>query len=421
VFIAYFTEQPYSALDDEQVRKHHPFDNAARQPGANILLHSNRFFDPQVGSRLYQQRIVEYKLAEEVGFDGIMLNEHHNSAFCMQPRCNIMSAVLAAVTKKIKIVQLGNPLPTWDNPVQLAEEIAMIDMISGGRLVAGIVRGGGQEQIANNISPAFNRARFQEAHDLLIETWTRPGPFRWEGDQYHVRVVNPWALPLQQPHPRIWVPGVSSKESILFAADHGYPYISLNTSMEHTRQIWALFDKRAAEHGFAGGPPFRGYLMRCHVAATEREALENAREFMWMSGDFAGPGHPIWSSPAGYATWEARKARAKFFTQIQQSFEDQLASGVITAGTPGQVIDKLKVWLEETRPSMLFLYPNDGRLSDQKSLESVRILGTEVLPALREIGDTLGLQSPFEAQTPVSWAAARRGSLSLPAVSEGVP
>ena len=114
------------------------------------------------------------------------------------------------MTKRVKIVLLGNPLPLAENPVRLAEELAMIDMISKGRLVSGFVRGGGQEQLATGVNPAFNRERFEEAHDLIVKTWTQPGPFRWEGTHYQHRVVNPWAVPLQKPHPRIWIPGVLS-------------------------------------------------------------------------------------------------------------------------------------------------------------------------------------------------------------------
>ena len=111
-----------------------------------------------------------------MGVDGIMLNEHHNAPFCMQAKCNVFASILAAVTKKAKIVLLGNPLPLAENPVRLAEELAMIDMISKGRLVSGFVRGGGQEQLATGVNPAFNRERFEEAHDLVTAAWTRPGP-----------------------------------------------------------------------------------------------------------------------------------------------------------------------------------------------------------------------------------------------------
>src|SRR5512132_3489544 len=103
-------------------------------------------------------------LAEEVGVDGIMLNEHHHAPFCMQAKANICAAILAGMTQKVKIVMLGNPLHLAENPVRLAEELAMIDMIFKGRLVSGFVRGGGQEQLAAGVNPAYNRERFEEAH-----------------------------------------------------------------------------------------------------------------------------------------------------------------------------------------------------------------------------------------------------------------
>src|SRR5215510_14586933 len=115
-----------------------------------------------------EQPMSAYPEAEDMGVDGIMLNEHHNAPFCMQARVNIFAAILAAMTKRVQIVLLGNPLPINDNPIQIAEELGMIDMISQGRLVSGCVRGGGTEQLANNANPAYNRERFEEAHDLIV-------------------------------------------------------------------------------------------------------------------------------------------------------------------------------------------------------------------------------------------------------------
>src|SRR5207245_6685812 len=118
------------------------------------------------GSRLYNEYLEHYRLAEETGFDGIMLNEHHNAPFCMQAKCNVFASILAATTKRVKIVLLGNPLPLADNPVRLAEELAMIDMVSRGRLVSGFVRRGRQEQPATGLNPAHHRARFRAAQEL---------------------------------------------------------------------------------------------------------------------------------------------------------------------------------------------------------------------------------------------------------------
>jgi alkanesulfonate monooxygenase SsuD/methylene tetrahydromethanopterin reductase-like flavin-dependent oxidoreductase (luciferase family) len=409
MFISYFTEQPYSAFRDETSLASFDGDHPLRRPSDNNLIFSNRFFDPAIGSRLYNERIEEHQFAEEVGFDGITFNEHHNAVYCMQPRCNVMAAVLAARTSRVKIVQLGNPLPTWENPVQLAEETAMLDMISKGRMVPGIVRGGGVEQLANNVNPAFNRERFREAHDLIIKTWTEPGPFRWEGDHYNLRIVNPWALPLQQPHPPIWMPGIASNETIAFAAEHGYPYICMNTTFEATKRIWRYYDGVAAENGFTAGPSYRGYLMRCVVAGTERKAIDNARQFMWMRGQFTGLGHPVWSAPAGYSSRATKAIRAEYQAH-STSFEDQLDAGTIIAGTPGQVIGKIRRWLEETRPGILILWGSDGRTTHEDTLDCIRLLGQEVLPAVRDIARELQLHDPFELNQPVSLAAARRSA-----------
>jgi len=389
MFLCYFSEMPNSSYPEDEALRRHPDDHPARDPGDTVLLLSNKYF---------------YRLAEAVGFDGVMTNEHHTAPFCMQTRCNITSAVAAAITDRVKILQLGNPLPLWENPVQLAEEIAMLDLISGGRIIAGMVRGGGTEQLANNFNPVFNRDRFVEAHDLIVKTWTQPGPFRWEGDNYQVRVVNPWVLPLQQPHPRIWVPGVTSKESIVFAAEHGYPYVCLSTTLEKTKQIWELYDQVAQQVGFTAGPEHRGYLMRCHVADDEETARRNAREFTWMQGEFTGVGKSVWTAPTAYSTWEARQARVQH-ARYQDSFDLQVANGTIIYGTPDQVIVKIRRWLQETRPGMLMLWGSDGHVSQRDSMRCVELLGTAVLPAVREIGAELGLLDPFECHAPVSVAS----------------
>ena len=223
--LMYFTEQPMAAYDAKEGLDY----------GATALTFSNSNYDPKEASRLYNEYLEEYIMADEWGVDGIMLNEHHNAPFCMQARTNMFGAILAAVTKRAKIVFLGNPLPLTENPVQLAEELAMIDMVSKGRVVSGFVRGGGQEQLANGVNPAFNRERFIEAHDLIQKTWTQPGPFRWEGTHYQHRVVNPWAVPLQKPYPRVWIPGVLSKETVIWTAQQRYPYIALNTAIDATK------------------------------------------------------------------------------------------------------------------------------------------------------------------------------------------
>jgi alkanesulfonate monooxygenase SsuD/methylene tetrahydromethanopterin reductase-like flavin-dependent oxidoreductase (luciferase family) len=363
--LMYFTEQPMSA---------YPADEGLKF-GATALMFSNKYFDPVAGSRLYNEYLDHYIYAEEMGIEGFMLNEHHNAPFCMQAKCNVFASILAAVTKKAKIILLGNPLPLADNPVRLAEELSMIDMISKGRLVSG---------------------------------WTREGPFRWEGIHYQHRVVNPWAVPLQKPHPRVWIPGVISPETVVWAAQRGYPYIALNTPIDRTKRIWEIYDNVAAEAGFTGGPDYHGMLKQIHVAETEEKALANAAQFRWMQGEFTGLAHPVWSTPSGYGSPENRRAFVEFASgrsrnpRYRPELEKQLEDLMIIAGTPKQVIAKLRILLEETRPGILGIWGNDGNVSHEDAKTCIRLLGQEVFPAVREMAKEFDLKSPFETNQPVS-------------------
>ena len=414
--IMYFTEQPDSSYPAEE----------GDRLGYTALLFPNSNFDPEAVSELYQKTLTEYVLAEDVGFDAIMLNEHHNAPFCLQSKCNIFAAILAAKTKRVKIVLLGNPLPVNDNPVRLAEEIGMVDLISQGRVVSGFVRGGGTEQISTNANPAYNRERMTEAHDLIIKTWTEPGPWRWEGNHYQLRVVNPWVVPLQKPHPRIWIPGVASKETVVWAAEHRYPYIALLTNMDTTVKVWKLYDEAARRVGYEPGTETKGYQLRVHVQDTEERALQNAQEFNWMQGEFLGVTHPVWHNPAGYASpiWrrqmvEMANGRRKNVANVaHNTLQDQIESMQLIAGTPDQVIKRFRTILETVRPGILGLYATDGNVSHGDNMRCIELLGNDVLPALRDMADEFGLNSPFDVNAPVSLDATPNEQLQPQPVGE---
>ena len=119
-------------------------------------------------------------------------------------------------------------------------------MISRGRLVTGWVRGTGRESVAHNSQAPFNWERFQEAHDFVVKAWSTPGPFRWEGEHYQYRYVNPWARPYQTPHPQIWIPGVMSRNTVKWCAEHRYPYVMLATEIEPTKKSFEYYDEVAA-------------------------------------------------------------------------------------------------------------------------------------------------------------------------------
>src|SRR5215813_14084937 len=243
-----FSERAYIYVPEDEIIKN----------GSSYFGVPNTYFDPQKGSQLLNEYLDERVYAEELGFDGVMLNEHHQTPFCMGSVMDVEAAILARITKKVKIVLLGNPLPVGD-PLRLAEELAMIDVISGGRLVPGWVRGAGSESLFNNANPAFNRERFNEAHDFVVKAWTTPGPWRYEGEHFHYRFVNPWARPLGDKL-HIWVPGVISPETVVWAAEHRYPYIALATEMKATAHMWNIYGETAAKAGYQVGPENFGYF-----------------------------------------------------------------------------------------------------------------------------------------------------------------
>ena len=160
MFIGHFTERPYQ--DPES-----GYFGATGKSIKDLTL-SNEIYDPMLGSDLYNRYLDEKIYAEEMGFDGLMLNEHHSSPFCMGSTVNVEASILARITNKAKIVLLGNVLPIWDDPLWLVEQLATIDMISKGRLVSGWVRGTARESVSHNSPPAYNWERFQEAHDFIM-------------------------------------------------------------------------------------------------------------------------------------------------------------------------------------------------------------------------------------------------------------
>jgi alkanesulfonate monooxygenase SsuD/methylene tetrahydromethanopterin reductase-like flavin-dependent oxidoreductase (luciferase family) len=372
----YFTEQPYTGYDPSLQAEH---------PALRLML-PNRHFDPQLASTLYDRYHEEYAVADEVGFDGIMINEHHTAPFCMQASINITGAVLAKITKRAKILMLGNPLPVIDNPLRLSEELAMIDMISGGRLISGFVRGGGVENLANNVNPVYNRERFEEAHDVIMAAWTRPGPFSWEGKHFQYRVINPWALPLQKPYPPIMVPGTVSPETVVWAAKRRYPYIVLGSSLDQTRELIELYRDTAAETGYEMGPEHIGYLMRVFVADTEEKAQAEGYNFFWQNGALNRQIRE-WMAPPGYASVDfagIRKTRAVSRDFDSQAYQEAQDNYQLVLGTPETVTQKLRYVRDLLGLGHMCLWAQDGHIGHEDTVRCIKLLGKEVLPALRE-------------------------------------
>ena len=375
--VFWFSEQPYGHVTDE--------DLEAYESGR--LGFPNTFFDPHKAHILYNQYHEQYAWADEVGFDGIMSNEHHASYWCMKPSVNLDAAVISKVTQNVKIAILGNVIAIND-PVRMAEEIAMLDCYSGGRIISGFVRGTAVESIQGGIIPADNRSRFEEAHDLIIKCWTTPGPFRYEGKHYHYRAVNPWVQPMQQPHPEVWFPGLSSPESVVWAARHQHPYMNLGSLLEHTERLRQVYIDTAHEVGFTPEPKHFGYLLKVFVADTDEKAQEIGRHFMWTD-DHRNKGPREHNDPPGYQSRVAvaiqRTLPGAGGFGKRMSYEELQEVGNLIIGSPQTVTRKLTEIIERLSPGYLHVYGNEGAMSHEDAKRSIELLGQEVIPALHEI------------------------------------
>ena len=419
--IGYFTERPYRWLDEDDVLRNKAF----------FALPNDRF-DHLRAADDYNYWLDEYQAAEEQGFDVLALNEHHGNPICMGSVQNVEAAILARITSKARIALIGNPLPVNKHPLRLAEELATIDLISRGRLISGWVRGAGAEQFFNNANPAYNREYLDEAHEFIIQAWTRPGPWRYEGKHFHYRHVNPWALPFQKPHPPIWMPGVLSPETVLWAADRGYPYIGLGTAIGPTTELWDLYADRAAANGLQAGPENFGYVIPVFCADSEDKAQELGRGFVFGGGQnaFSRPEHTL---PPGYnskaatrrlaeagvnaTTWTglatARKAnmvgdnrpddaepedlesiRQKLYRGLQRAQD----AHTVLVGTPDQVATKMKRVMSIVRPGVVIFLHIQGPVSNEDRMRSMELLTEHVVPDMREHASSIGLVDQFQRE-----------------------
>ena len=191
----------------------------------------NALYDPERGHGLYNEYLDMLEYADEMGFDAVGVNEHHQNAYGMMPSPNLMAAALARRTRRAMLLVLGNSIALYNPPIRVAEEMAMLDVISGGRLIAGFPVGTSMDvNYCYGQNPATVRDKYREAHDLIIKAWREPAPFPWNGKYTKLRYVNLWPQPIQKPHPPIWIPGLGSIETWDWCVEHGYNYSYLSFS-----------------------------------------------------------------------------------------------------------------------------------------------------------------------------------------------
>lgn len=349
----------------------------------------NRYCDPKIAADLYNRYLDEHVIADELGFN-IMLNEHHQTPTCIDAAAPLPAAILARQTKKARICILGNPVANRGEPVRIAEEMAMIDCISRGRLDCGFVRGVPFEIFGANTNPTMTLERLWEGVDLAVQAWTsHDGPFNYEGRFWHKRAVNIWPQPYQQPHPPIWITGSSDMENIAKIAQRGYTFA---TFLQPANKVKAMFDTYRANYVDNGIPNCGGmaFLPLVYTADSESEAMAGAAELMWYV--HAAKGEPQFRNPPGYVPVSFNvKALQGAYTGRTDAVRSQgpeylMEQGILLAGTPDTVIKQIKRFYETVGGfDHLLCMQQAGFLDHERTVRSMTLFAKEVMPAIAEL------------------------------------
>ena len=352
---------------------------------------ANKQFSPEEGVRIFRAGIDTKVFAEECGFDWIGNNEHHMSPYGLMPNPNLIGACVAERTSKSMMLQSGNIVPIV-NPIRVAEEYAMLDMISGGRLVAGFMRGIPHEYVAYNVAPSESYGRMNEAIELIKKAWTEPEPFGWEGEYYQFRAVSIWPKPAQKPHPEI-VMSASSEASSRLAAEHGATMGVLRIQdYETAHHSINIYREHARKHGWVPQPRNIILAMNCCVAPTKEEALKTLRGgydyfFNVLGGGIRTAQRLVVQKTRYFKDdSDAKRQTTKLQTHNQLSLEERMDRGLVMCGTPDMAIEQLTRLYQEFGHGVTNLSVKIGNVPDESVRQTMRLLRDEVFPAVRHLG-----------------------------------
>jgi alkanesulfonate monooxygenase SsuD/methylene tetrahydromethanopterin reductase-like flavin-dependent oxidoreductase (luciferase family) len=377
--VVLFHLMPYADLDLE----------AGRKNGTVWVKLPNKHFDPEKGHKLYNRYLDELEYGEELGFDAVSVNEHHQTAYGLMPSPIVTASALARRTKKVKICILGSALPLRSHPLTVAEEHAMIDVISGGRLVSGFVRGIGAEYHTFGVNPTFSHDRFHEAHDLIVRAWTEPGPFSFQGKHYNVQYVNLWPRPYQKPHPPIWIPSQGSKETIDWAShpDRRYAYLQTFSPVKVVGRYLKMYRDTCAGYGYQAKDSQLGWAVPVYVGKDDESARTEAKpHFEAFRNVFVRMPLEM-LLPPGYTSRESlknvMKAKAQMFGDV--TLEQALELGLFVCGSPKTVLAAFENYWKELRFGNLLVMCQFGTLPADLTRKNLELFAREVMPALKAL------------------------------------
>jgi len=346
----------------------------------------NTHFDPKKGHKLYKEYFDELALGDELGFDGLVVNEHHSTFYSLMPSCTVAAAALVSRTKRAKICVFGTPIGLT-YPHRLAEEYAMLDVMSGGRLECAFPLGTGMEYWVNPVNPSYARERFREAMDILMQAWTQPGPTRYDGRFYQYKVLNPFPLPYQKPHPRIYIVGTGTEDTIQYAAEKGFGYSQVFTPIAQQLKSFAKYRDTMTRHGHHVDSESIIISVMPYVAETEEKAISEGREHILFYFKNLLRTTAAINSPPGYMP-VARLRKRLEMTNGQDPEVTWEALNTIyrtVLGTPDHVAERIAFWCEEAQSSKVVLHLHVGDMPHWKAVKNITLFAEEVIPRLRRI------------------------------------
>jgi alkanesulfonate monooxygenase SsuD/methylene tetrahydromethanopterin reductase-like flavin-dependent oxidoreductase (luciferase family) len=354
-------------------------------------------FDPETAALTYEEHLEAWEEMDRLGFDGVGLNEHHTTPHGMMNSPNMMAAAAAQRTVKLKFLILGNLLPIH-NPLRIAEELAMADCLSRGRIISGFARGVPREYNVYNVAMAESRARFEEAVDIILKAWTKP-TFSHQGKFWTFQDIAIWPRPYQQPHPPVWIPFTGSKETIEWAGRHNFAAVLPDFKRGLTEDIVGYFAKNLARNGHAITPEHLCFFTDAWVAHDKAAALQEYAPYyfyfvhtLWHHGStkekeaaVKTSGY-VGSSSFDYVRPENRAAagldREKMKAMTLGDVDKRIDDNLLAWGSPRHVTERLIDAAEHYGANSLLLNMNLGALPHELFMEQIRRFGREVLPKL---------------------------------------
>jgi len=376
--IVLFHLMPYADIDIDAARKH-----------GTVWGLPNRYYDAAKAHKLYNRFLDELEYGEKLGFDAVSVNEHHQTAYGMMPSPIVTASALARRTSKVKIAILGSALPLRSHPMMVAEEHAMIDVISGGRLISGFVRGIGAEYHTFGVNPTISHDRFHEAHDLIIRAWTEKGPFSFNGHHYRVTYVNLWPQPLQKPHPPVWIPSQGSKETIDWAShpDRRYTYLQTFSPAKVVARYLKMYRDTCTGYGYEAKNSQLGWAVPVYVADSDESARKEAKvHFETFRNVFVRMPLEM-LLPPGYTSRESlknvMKAKAQMFGDV--TIDQAIELGLFVCGSPDTVRRAFEAHWKEMHFGNLLVLCQFGTLPADLTQKNMELFAREVMPALKPL------------------------------------